>query len=336
MFKYSDIRVVHLEISSRCNAACPDCPRNLRGVEVSDIFNDFEVRDMLLAEVQKLFSVDFIKQLRHLLINGNHGDFMTCRDGLEIVKYFAEANPNLEITISTNASGQPKIWSQLGAIKNVKVLFRIDGLEDTHHLYRQYTDFKLILSNAQSFIAAGGDAEWHMIAFDFNEHQREEARARSIALGFRRFELVDVGRNNMVVFDRDGNLTHKIGNPTHDQQDFKSLVEVKLARKLDKTYQLEFYKKYPAKEIACKVKSPAEIYVQSNGQVYPCCWTGRAPDTNTVASGNEQISALSKNNNAFEVGLEAAIDWFYDLERAWQIETVAAGRPWICNETCGL
>jgi MoaA/NifB/PqqE/SkfB family radical SAM enzyme len=335
MFKYSDIRVVHLEISSRCNAACPDCPRNLRGVEVADIFNDFEVRDMTLAEVKKLFPVDFLSQLHMILINGNHGDFITCREGLEIIKYFSESNPYMQIEISTNASGQPKIWSQLGAIPNVKVLFRLDGLADTHHLYRQYTDFNLIINNAKLFIAAGGNAEWHMIAFDFNEHQREDAKLLSEQLGFKRFELVDVGRNNMVVFDKNGNYSHTIGNPTHDQQDFISLMEVRKTRRLDTTYQLQFYEKYPAKEINCKVKNPAWIYVQSNGQVYPCCWTGRAPDTNPIASGNEQISALSKNNNALEIGLEAAIDWFNELERAWQIKTVAAGRPWICNETCG-
>jgi MoaA/NifB/PqqE/SkfB family radical SAM enzyme len=335
MYGYQDIRVVHLEISSRCNAACPDCPRNLRGADI-DFLNDFDIRDMTLTEARQLFPQTFLQQLERILINGNHGDFITCRDGLAIVRYFAESNPNLTIEISTNASAQPKIWPELGKIPNVRVLFRIDGLKDTHHLYRQYTDFDLIIRNAQAFIAAGGWAEWYMILFDFNQHQVEQARSMSQELGFKNFKLIDVGRNNMVVFDRNGNYRYKIGNPTHDQQDYQSLLDLRIARKNQTDYQLDFYRKYPAKEIRCYAKIAPEIYVQSNGEVYPCCWTGRAPKTNPVISGSEQITQLANNNNAFEVGIEQAIAWFADLERSWTVDQVVDGRPWICNETCGV
>ena len=31
MYRYDDIRTVHLEITQRCQAACPMCDRNMNG-----------------------------------------------------------------------------------------------------------------------------------------------------------------------------------------------------------------------------------------------------------------------------------------------------------------
>ena len=57
-----------------------------------------------------------------------------------------------------------------------KVIFAIDGLEDTNHLYRVNTNFNKIMENAKAFINAGGIARWDFIAFAHNEHQIEEAK----------------------------------------------------------------------------------------------------------------------------------------------------------------
>ena len=183
MIFYEDIKQVHLEISSRCNAACPECPRNLHGV--NGIIDDYPVCDMSLEQIKNIFSINFLQQLDSILINGNYGDFITCKDGIKIIEYFRESNQNLTIRVSTNASGQPKIWERLAEL-NAVVLFRLDGLEDTHNLYRQNTDFEMIMSNAEKFIASGGKAEWHMIDFDFNKHQQTQALMRSVNKGFKR------------------------------------------------------------------------------------------------------------------------------------------------------
>ena len=129
MINYKNIRSVHLEISTRCNAACPDCPRNFRGVNILD---SYPLCDMRLDQFQKIFPVDFLQQLSSIHINGNHGDFVTAQDGLEIVEYIRQASSKIHIRISTNASAKPNIWARLGEL-NTTIQFRIDGLEDTHH-----------------------------------------------------------------------------------------------------------------------------------------------------------------------------------------------------------
>ena len=164
MILYNNIQWVHLEISTRCNANCPDCPRNLRGVVVPEIASAYPLVDMKLSQAQTIFTESFLKQINGILINGNHGDFVTAQDGVEIIEYFLTANPKLHIQINTNASARPKIWERLGEL-GIQVDFRIDGLKDTHHLYRQNTDFDFILDNARKFISAGGRAVWMLDGF---------------------------------------------------------------------------------------------------------------------------------------------------------------------------
>ena len=122
--------------------------RNFRGVDVIDTY---PVLDMKLHQAQKIFTPEFLQQLDNILINGNYGDFVTAQDGLEIVEYFFENNPNLRIEISSNASARPKIWERLGDM-GVYVDFRLDGLKDTHHLYRQNTNWDFVINNATGAI----------------------------------------------------------------------------------------------------------------------------------------------------------------------------------------
>lgn len=329
MLEYSKLRRVHLEISTRCNAACPECPRNFRGV---DIVNTYPLCDMSLEQAKQIFTIPFLQQLEQILINGNYGDFITARDGLEIVEYFKEINPKLKVIISTNASGRPNIWKRLGEL-GVEVQFRIDGLEDTHALYRQYTDFNLIIDNAKKFIQAGGRATWAMIKFNHNMHQIAQAQELATSLGFANFELVDAGRDTTVVFTRDKKFSHTIGN-YNGPIEFDTLYE-----------QYQHYISDPdvtlkkitivEKEVSCYAKKHREIYIAANGEVYPCCWLGFYPMSKQGEPSTFQLRPLIKENNALNYGIEHAIEWFNEIENTWS-KTVPEGKIHKCNETCGV
>lgn len=336
MINYENIKNVHLEISSRCNAACPDCPRNIRGYGIAN--ENFDLVSFTLLQIETIFTKEFVQQLTSISINGNHGDFISCRDGLEIVKYLRSCSSNLKIEISTNASGQPGIWESLGSIPDVKVTFRLDGLADTHSIYRQNTDYDLILNNAKKFIKAGGYAIWAMIKFDYNCHQIEQAQSLSAQMGFKEFELVDAGRDTFPIFNRYGEFVRDVGTVQIHQslQDLLDRREFRI-KNPDKILQEHAIYKQNAPtngNINCKTKRDNNIYIQANGQVYPCCWTGFWPDKNVERIGNDQIKKLSNNNNALDVGIKNAITWFSELEKTWDIPTVSQGRSYICNETC--
>lgn len=330
MLKYEEIRSVHLEISTRCNAACPECPRNFHGV---DIIDSYPICDMSLEQAKKIFSPVFLKQLHHILINGNYGDFITARDGLAIVEYFRKCNPNLQIEISTNASGRPMWWETLGKLK-VKVHFRLDGLADTHHLYRQNTDFDLIIDNATKFINAGGYAIWAFIPFKHNQHQIEQAKSLSQQLGFREFVLVDAGRNNGPVFKRDGTYSHSLGD-YNGSRDFEELYSHHL-HYVDKPEITIINTEHPNRKINCYSKRQKEIYITANGEVYPCCWLGFYPKQETGNPSNMQLRPLIENNDALENGIEKTITWFNSIEESWNKQSVREGKIYTCNETCGI
>lgn len=328
MLNYQDLRSVHLEISSRCNAACPDCLRNYRGV---DIIDTYPVRDMSLEEFKQIFSTEFLQQLDNFKINGNYGDFVTARDGVEIVEYIVRSNPRLSLEISTNASAKPKIWERLAKSKPI-VYFRLDGLGNTHKLYRQNTDFDLVLDNAQKFIRSGGEAVWAMIKFDHNAHQINECERLSQDLGFARFDLVDAGRNTMPVFTADKRLSHIIGD-YRGSTDFDTLYNNYKYYEVDPTVAV--MSETSNREISCYAKKMQEVYVASNGEVYPCCWLGYYPLHSNSRPSNAQLKPMIMENNAIEYGLEHAIAWFNRIEESWD-KTVPTGKIYECNQTCGI
>jgi MoaA/NifB/PqqE/SkfB family radical SAM enzyme len=321
MYSYSDIRHVHLEISTRCNAACPGCPRNLCGV---DIVEGYPLHDMTLTEAQRIFPTIFLKQLNSILINGNLGDFVTAQDGLEIVRYFREQNPRLKITINTNAGARPGIWTELAKL-NVEILFCIDGLKNTHELYRRQTKWETVISHAQLFIQSGGNATWKMILFDHNQHEIEQCKKLSQDLGFKRFEVIDHGRNAFPVFDQKKTYLYSIGQTTRPIE-FTELYN----QYLDGTIN-GYIEPVDINEVECQVSKKKSVYITATGEIYPCCWLGFYPRTMWQMGNSQIIPLLPNNNNANQNGIESAIQWFSQVKKSWKSNPLVQ-----CKINCGI
>lgn len=333
MIAYDEIREVHLEISTFCNAACPLCPRNFYGYPYNDGYPEL---NLSLENSKKIFSIDFLKQLSRIRISGNFGDFVMNPEGVEIVEYFRSANKELKIGISTNGSARDKkFWSRL-ANAGVLVSFCLDGLEDTHRLYRQNTSWKTIIKNASTFISHGGHAIWQFVPFDHNIHQLEKCKQLSIDLGFKNFEIMDQGRNSGPVFNKNGNLTHIIGNyqgPTDFQKMFfKRKTDLVLLEDIS-------INRTPKNKITCKTQSRQSIYIAATGDVFPCCWTGFYPGVyghgGYHQAVNSQLVPIISPNNALEKPLIECISWFNKIEKCWKIKTYEEGRLVVCDDICG-
>lgn len=258
MYKYEEINSIHLEVTSKCQAKCPMCPRRVNG----GIINPFiDLHEITLEQFKVWFSEDFIKQLTDLFMCGNLGDPIIAQDTLEILRYLKKVNPNISLSMHTNGSARTTAWWQELAKTNVQVIFGIDGLADTHSLYRVSTDWNKIIENATAFIQAGGIAEWHMLVFKHNEHQIDDCRQLSYELGFTDFASKHTARfmgNKLHVLDEEGKTAHVI-YPTQKSYDMipkiqQSAVDIK------------------PNSISCKAKNHNQIYVSANGNVSPCCW----------------------------------------------------------------
>jgi len=257
MYNYKDIKSIHLEVTSKCQARCPMCPRRLQG---GPLLDNLYLEEITLDIFKKWFSVDFISQLENLHMCGNLGDPMIAKDTLKIFKYMREINPKISLQMHTNGSGRThKWWKELAELK-VKTVFGIDGLEDTHALYRINTDWNKIIKNAKVFINAGGYARWDMLVFKHNEHQVKKCQDLSKSLGFKRFSIKHTTRfkdKKLDVIDDSYNVTHTI---SPSQKSLEMIDQVKKAEN-------EFLPK-----IQCKANKDNRMYISANGNVAPCCW----------------------------------------------------------------
>lgn len=333
MISLNNIRDVHLEISSLCNASCPWCPRTFWGYPHNGGYPEV---NLSLKQAQTIFQPDFLTQLTSIRVNGNFGDIVMNLEGPDIIDYFFSINPKLDISISTNGSARNnKFWTQL-AQTSATVLFCLDGLEDTHHLYRQNTVWSTVIRNAQTFISAGGYAVWKMILFDHNYHQIDDCRKLSQQLGFAKFEIVDDGRNTAPVFNNRGELTHVLGNYIGEKK-----FEILFHKKTTDQILLEdiTIDRIPATSVGCQTKKLKSIYIAATGDVSPCCWTGFYPKTYGAGqyheAANAQLIPLITKNNALEYPLEECIEWFTSVENTWKIDNYKQGRLVICDEVCG-
>ena len=137
MYKIEDIRTVHLEITQRCQAACPMCDRNKNGGEINPHIN---LSELSLNDCKQIFEPKFIQQLNTMFMCGNLGDPIIAEDTLEVFRYFRSINPNIWLSMNTNAGARDSAWwKDLAEIFNKKgaVIFSVDGLRDTNHFYRQ-------------------------------------------------------------------------------------------------------------------------------------------------------------------------------------------------------
>jgi hypothetical protein len=334
MIAIDDVRHVHLEISSLCNASCSLCPRTFFGHPHN---NGYPELNMTLDAAKKIFSSEFLAQLDVIYLNGNFGDVVMNPETPDIIEYFRDSNKKILIGVSTNGSARTAdFWQRLAGAGAV-IHFCIDGLKDTHHLYRQNTHWDTIIKNAKIFIAAGGDAIWKFIRFDHNAHQIAACQQMSQDLGFSRFELVDHGRDTGPVFNKNGELVHVLGNYT-GERDIKLLYHKKTEGFLGKL-ETYFESMPPKKQVSCYARNNRSIYIAANGEVSPCCWTGFYPKTYGKGTfheaANSQLIPLISKNNALDHGLTECLEWFNDVESKWNTDTYQNGRLLCCDVHCG-
>jgi MoaA/NifB/PqqE/SkfB family radical SAM enzyme len=235
-----NIKVIHIEPTDVCQAMCPLCSR-----ETDVNFNSSIQHHLSVPTIQDLLSIESIAALDKMFMCGNYGDPAAGKYTLDIYKWFRTLNPTITLGMNTNGGLQNHDWwENLASILQLKqdyVVFSIDGLRDTNHLYRIGVNWDRLMSNVESYIRAGGSAHWDMLVYKHNEHQVKECEDLARKLGFKWFRT-KVSKRSL----RNG---------------------------------LEFpvnWKADPIKNIgiSCHALKEQSMYIDAQGRVSPCCWIG--------------------------------------------------------------
>ena len=351
LYRYEDIRIIHLELTHRCNAACPMCARNIHGGAVNP---DMPLSEMSLADIKAILLPDFIARLKRIYACGNYGDPIVARECIEVFRYLREHGPDLNLCLHTNGSARrPQWWRELAEIMQQGphyLRFGIDGLEDTNHLYRRGTDWKTVMRSAEAFIEAGGRAEWDFLVFKHNEHQVETARQLAQDMGFKEFFVRKTGRflgsgeletmDRFDVLDKKGQFEYWLeqpANPEYQNPAFSNLEQVKERYSEYQTYLDQV-------EINCKVAgAKGKMYLSAQGYALPCCWLGAVFSESSTTERRQFAEMIQQYGGSTALdarlnGLKGVIEgplFQQAIPQSWDCNSIADGKLAICARTCG-
>ena len=307
---YDYPQCIHLEPTRACNARCPQCMRTF--FNTPETMPNLKITEIDPLWLDEKFKTDSLfKKVDNILINGNLGDIVMHSNPKALIQTLLDNGVKV-IRINTNGGALSQdFWAWLGSQNKVFtapydfpmiiVNFAIDGLEDTHHLYRRNTRYDVVIRNLKTFIQAGGIANAQINVNGNNKHQMDELYARLKEMGVNQ----NIVRYNqrfvsdfIRIYDKNYREEYKLysaeklgteqieNNPKswfkQKKKEFQKEFEIKDFYKSEKVLRL---KKKWAKEdtrkynIQCYVNgdiklenSPTSFYLSADGRVWTCCW----------------------------------------------------------------
>jgi len=166
------IKKVHVELSDKCNAECPICPRSHYGGIVHPNIKNIQ----LSVDYFKLLGPDFIRNVNFWLFCGTRGDPMANTEIVSILEYITSINVTAHFNINTNGSlGSPKQFRRMSEVLgnnrggHGKIVFSVDGWEDTNHIYRKNVKWEKVMRNMLAYCEGPGKAQWDFLVFEHNK-----------------------------------------------------------------------------------------------------------------------------------------------------------------------
>lgn len=311
------ISILHLEPTSDCNAKCPFCERTriLDRNPKQFVYDEWDPFDLY-----NVLNQDFFKSLKTVLINGNLGDIVMHSNPKQLIQTLLYKD--LFVKINTNGGGLSiNFWKWLGNQKNVVVEFGIDGLEDTHHLYRVNTSFSRVMKNAKAYIDAGGIAIWAMTIFDYNEHQIDECKKLANTKGFHTFTTRHNTRKDKV--NKPSPVKFHKSNTLEKE---KKNIEIVFKKTIIQRLQDE------GNFINCKAINRSKIYFGANKIATPCCWVPLTPKIEEYKLHNFlELSTNLDELNVLKTPIDKIVKNFEKFSKSW--DTL---NPYPrCNFECG-
>ena len=242
-----NVKEIHIEPTSLCNAECPMCARNVYGKMVNPYIR---LKSLPLQWFEKNITPKQIKKLDKVFFCGNVGDPASAPELLNIIAYFKSHKSNLVVGLNSNGGLKTtEWWRKLGHLLDGTLdycVFSIDGLDDTNHLYRRNVQWQKVVENTTAFISTGASAHWDMLVFEHNKHQVQEAKEQADQMGFKWFRSKET--------DRWDTYTKNLGlMPAED-------------------YRPPSY----GRNVTCEKDRDSSVFLDYTGKYWPCCHMAEA------------------------------------------------------------
>ena len=356
MFSLESIVEYQLEITTYCNAACPQCPRNNNGQGIN---SRMPLCHLARDVIDQRFDSELCERLRQIFFCGSYGDPIMHPDFLDILRDFRRKCPTLWLYMHTNGGvHDPDYWQEIAKIMNGygQIDFGIDGLADTLHLYRRNVKYDRVIQNAKAFIDAGGRAQWNFIVFRHNQHQVEQVKQLAQQLGFFNVLVRKTGRffNHRTVEEMSAwpvQQDYVLEPPDLSEYRNQSML---FLPDLKRQYgNIRDY--FDSTDIKCDALIGPKVAINAEGLVLPCNFfnhnlydrrfyePGVLPEANELSSrdGKNQVRAFLENYgldnlNINHYSLQQIFNnaMWQDLVSSWN-KTLAQGRLFECAMTCG-
>lgn len=284
---WNDNYDVMIDITTRCNAGCPQCHRtDLNGLKKVSWLPDINWN---LETFKKAYPENVIKNMNCADFCGTWGDPIANNNIVDMVKYIRDTNSDCRINLNTNGSiRSEEWWWNLGVIGEDKlfVVFAVEGInQKMQQQYRQFTFLDKILKNMETLSNTKARVLSQTIVWHHNENYLEEIEKMCVDHGSFRHHILMTDRwgttNELWFTNHKGekDVLRRAGynldkNKEYSvQKDRKRYYkkETKLSTH-EKDIILNIKNQKTKMEIKCEWGGKNKILVNPDGQVFPCCF----------------------------------------------------------------
>ena len=329
------------------------CNRAIMG----GLLMDFPQQDLSLSLLKQSLDLEILKNLKSINYCGNLGDPLLNTNLLKILEFFQShaGQPDaFEQVVRTNG-GMRSIdyWTRLGNFfkgKKGGVIFSVDGLKDTNHIYRRGVVWDKLWANINAYQQTGAPGTWEMLVFDHNKHQIPEIQDLCKKLNFR-LVLKNPGgflrregkELPIPVIDQSGTFEYYIypENYTGDYKETRpdnkfEIQQIKTLIATPSEYEIKLSKDTL---ITCKSvhHHNQSIFISATGHIFPCCFVAGSENNHPQIEFNQKLKQEFGSLDAFDLRRRTAKEIITDpkyvdfFQKGW----TGQKKTLMCAKVCG-
>ena len=170
---------LHIELTNRCFLECPACPRTQ--------WRELTRRPLVKTDLDIDLLAKFLdcaggQDIDTLVLCGDYGDCIYSPNLLPFMDRFRHK----KFTIVTNGSRRNlDFWHEFNSKLTSQdiVIFSIDGLESSNHLYRRNSHWSSIMEGLDIVCQGPAQVIWKTIIFSFNQQHLDEMKVMAESKG---------------------------------------------------------------------------------------------------------------------------------------------------------